>query len=111
MTNEEKDDFILRLLKDRAGLLQYIAEVMFTADRNTQGLLGMKERGFSTEGMLDNVIKVTAKQSQQLKHLALIAFMAVQSSDFEVQVAQLMNKMGRGEEALKAMIENRLKGM
>ena len=111
MTNEEKDDFILQLLKDRAGLLQYIAEVMFTADRNTQGLLGMKERGFSTEGMLDNVIKVTAKQSQQLKHLALIAFMAVQSRDFERQVAELMNKMGRGEEALKAMFENRLKGM
>lgn len=111
MTNEEKDDFILRLLKDRAGLLQYIAEVMFTADRNTQGLLGMKERGFSTEGMLDNVIKVTAKQSQQLKHLALIAFMAVQSRDFDVQVAQLMNKMGRGEEAIKTMFENRLKGM
>lgn len=111
MTNEEKDDFILRLLKDRAGLLQYIAEVMFTADRNTQGLLGMKERGFSTEGMLDNVIKVTAKQSQQLKHLALIAFMAVQSRDFEGHVAELMNKMGRGEEALKAMFENRLKGM
>lgn len=30
MTNEEKDDFILSLLKDKAGLLQYIAEVMFT---------------------------------------------------------------------------------
>lgn len=111
MTNEEKDNFILSLLKDKAGLLQYIAEVMFTADRDTRGLLGMKERGFSTEGMLDNVLKVTAKQSQQLKHLALIAFMAVQSRDFDVQVALLMNKMGRGEEALKAMFENKLKGM
>ena len=37
MTNEEKDDFILRLLKDKAGLLQYIAEIMFTADRDPVG--------------------------------------------------------------------------
>jgi len=111
MTNEEKDDFILSLLKDKAGLLQYIAEVMFTADRDTRVLLGMKERGFSTEGMLDNVLKVTAKQSQQLKHLALIAFMAVQSRDFDVQVVQLMNKMGRGQEALQAMMDAKLKGM
>lgn len=50
MTNEEKDDFILRLLKDKAGLLQYIAEIMFTADRDTRGLLGMKERGSLRKG-------------------------------------------------------------
>ena len=111
MTNEETNDFILKLLKNKVGLLQYIFEVMVTADRNTQGLLGMRERGFSADGMLDNVIRVTAKQSQQLKHLALIALLAVQSRDFETQVAELMNKMGRGEEALKVMMENRLNGI
>ena len=105
----EQDDFILRLLKDKAGLIKYILEIMMTADKNTQGLLGMKERGFSTEGMLDNVIKVTAKQSQQLKHLALVALMFTQSRDFDTSVAEMMMKMGRGEEALRAMMEAKFK--
>lgn len=97
----EKDDI----------LIIPILDVMMTADKNTQGLLGMKERGFSTEGMLDNVIKVTAKQSQQLKYMALIALMVVQSSKFESMIAEMMMKFGRGEEALKAMFDAKLKGM
>lgn len=107
----QQDDFILGLLKDKKELIKYILDVMMTADKNTQGLLGMKERGFSTEGMLDNVIKVTAKQSQQLKYMALIALMVVQSSKFETMIAEMMMKFGRGEEALKAMFDAKLKGM
>ena len=101
---------IINLLKDKQGLIKYLLGIIMDADRNTQGLLGMKERGFSTEGMLDNVLKVTAKQSQQLKHLALIALLISQSSDFDGMVGQMMIKMGRGEEALKAMFEAKLKG-
>jgi hypothetical protein len=107
-TMEQPD--IINLLKDKQGLIKYLLGIIMDADRNTQGLLGMKERGFSTEGMLDNVLKVTAKQSQQLKHLALVALLISQSSDFDGMVGQMMIKMGRGEEALKAMFEAKLKG-
>ena len=84
---------IINLLKDKQGLIKYLLGIIMDADRNTQGLLGMKERGFSTEGMLDNVLKVTAKQSQQLKHLALVALLISQSSDFDGMVGQMMIKM------------------
>ena len=105
----EKID-IVNLIKDKSELIKYLLNVITDADRNTQGLLGMKERGFSTEGMLDNVLKVTAKQCQQLKYLALIALLVAQSKDFEAKVAEVMMKMGRGDEALQAMMDAKLKG-
>ncbi len=101
---------IINLLKDKSGLIKYLLGIIMEVDYNTKGLLGMKERGFSTEGMLDNVLKVTAKQSQQLKHLALVALLISQSSDFDGMVGQMMIKMGRGKEALKAMFDAKLKG-
>ena len=106
----EQDDFIFGLLKDKKGLLKYLIDTMMKSNYNTQGLLGMKERGFTTEGMLDNLTKVVAKQQQQIKHLALIALMYAQSDKFEVDVALMMNKFGRGDEALKAMFDKKLKG-
>ena len=104
----EKFD-IINLLKDKTALVKYLLDTIMDADRNTQGLLGMKERGFSTEGMLDNVLKVTAKQSQQLKHLALVSLLVAQSKDFDVKVVEVMTKMGRGGEALQAMMDAKLK--
>ena len=101
---------IINLLKDKSGLIKYLLNIIMTADRDTKGLLSMKERGFSTEGMLENVLKVTAKQSDQMKHLALVALLLAQSSDFDVMVGHMLNKMGRGEEALKAMFEAKFKG-
>ena len=98
---------IINLLKDKTGLIKYLLETIVSSDKVTNGLLGMKERGFSTEGMLENVIQVTAKQSQQLKHLALVALLLTQSRDFDTMVAQMMIRMGRGEEALKAMIDQK----
>ena len=103
MTMEQVD--IANLLKNKTALIKYLLDIIMDADHNTQGLLGMKARGFSTEGMLDNVLKVTAKQSQQLKHLALVALLIAQSRDFDTKVAEMMMKMGRGEEALNAMFE------
>jgi hypothetical protein len=69
----------------------------------------LRERGWSEQGMLDKVIEITSIQSQQIKHLALIALLIVQSDDFDTSVALLMNKMGRGQEALRYMMDAKLK--
>jgi hypothetical protein len=70
----------------------------------------LREKGWSEQGMLDKVIEVSAIQSQQIKHLALVALLLVQSRDFDTMVGHMMIKMGRGEEALKAMFDAKLKG-
>ena len=101
---------IVNLLKDKSGLLKYILDMIASSEKFTQGLRSMKDRGFSQEGMLEKVIEVSSIQSQQIKHLALVALLIVQSNDFDTTVALLMNKMGRGQEALRVMMANKFGG-
>ena len=78
--NEQID--IVNLLKDKSALIKYI--------------LGM--------------ILSSEKFAVNLPQLRLVALLVVQSSDFDGHVADMMIKMGRGDEALKAMFDAKLKG-
>lgn len=106
--NEQID--IVNLLKDKTALIRYIYNTILSSDKFAQNLPQLREKGWSEQGMLDKVIEITAIQSQQIKHLALVALLLVQSSDFDTMVGRMMAKMGRGEEALKAMFDAKLKG-
>ena len=106
--NEQID--IVNLLKDKTALIRYIYNTILSSDKFAVNLPQLREKGWSEQGMLDKVIEITAIQSQQIKHLALVALLVVQSSDFNGHVADMMIKMGRGEEALKAMFDAKLKG-
>ena len=101
---------IVNLLKDKTGLIQYFTDMIRSSEKFAVNLPQMRERGFSEKGMLDKVVEITAIQSQQIKHLALVALIAVQSRDFDGNVAEMMIDMGRGEEALSAMFDAKLKG-
>jgi hypothetical protein len=101
--NEEFD--IVNLLKDKKALIKYILDTITVSEKFVQNLPQLRERGWSEKGMLDKVIEISAIQSNQIKHLALIALLITQSSDFDTMVGQMMIKMGRGEEALKAMFD------
>jgi len=106
---DEKVD-IVNLLKDKTALVRYIYNTILSSDKFAQNLPQLREKGWSEQGMLDKVIEITAIQSQQIKHLALVALLVVQSNDFNGHVADMMIKMGRGEEALKAMFDAKMKG-
>ena len=106
--NEQID--IVNLLKDKTALIKYILGMIQSSEKFTVNLPQLREKGWSEQGMLDKVIEITAIQSQQIKHLALVALLLVQSSDFDTMVGRMMVKMGRGEEALKAMFDAKLKG-
>lgn len=106
--NEQID--IMNLLKDKSALLKYILKMIESSEKFSQNLPELRQRGWSEQGMLDKVIEVTAIQSQQIKHLALIALLLTQSHEFDSMVAHMMVKMGRGEEALSAMLDAKLKG-
>ena len=106
--NEQID--IVNLLKDKTALIKYIYNTILSSDKFAQNLPRLREKGWSEQGMLDKVIEITAIQSQQIKHLALVALLVVQSNDFDGHVADMMIKMGRGEEALNAMLDAKLKG-
>ena len=101
---------ILNLLKDKTELVKYLIGMITSSEKFAANLPQMRDRGWSELGMLDKVIEITAIQSQQIKHLALVALLIVQSNDFNSMVGQIMVKMGRGEEALRAMFDAKLKG-
>lgn len=106
--NEQID--VVNLLKDKTALIRYIYNTILSSDKFAQNLPQLREKGWSEQGMLDKVIEITAIQSQQIKHLALVTLLVVQSSDFDGHVADMMIKMGRGDEALKAMFDAKMKG-
>ena len=106
---DEKFD-IINLLKDKSALVRYLLNMIMSSEKFSQNLPLLREKGWTEKGMLDKVIEITAIQSQQMKHLALVALLIAQSSDFDVMVGHMLQKMGRGEEALQAMFEAKLKG-
>lgn len=106
--NEQFD--IANLLRDKKALIKYILDTITSSDKFAQNLPQLRERGWSENGMLDKVIEITAIQSQQIKHLALVALLLTQSRDFDTMVGQMMIKMGRGDEAINAMFDAKLKG-
>ena len=106
--NEQFD--IVNLLKNKEGLVRYIIGMIMSSEKFAENLPQMRDKGWSENGMLDKVIEITAIQSRQIKHLALVALLAVQSRDFDSNVAEMMINMGRGEEALNAMFDKKFKG-
>ena len=101
---------IVNLLKDKTALVSYLLNTIQSSEKFAVNLPQMREKGWTEKGMLDKVIEISAIQSQQIKHLALVALLLVQSRDFDKMVGDMMIKMGRGDEALKAMFDAKMKG-
>ncbi len=96
------------LLGNKKYLLSYILQMILSSEKNAQGLRTMKERGFSQEGMLEKVIEVTAIQSEQIKHLALVALIYAQDRNFDSAVAILAIKLGGSpQDVLRKMWESK----
>lgn len=104
------DNDIVNLLKDRTRLEQYILDMITSSEKFAVNLPQLREKGWSEQGMLDKVIEITAIQSQQIKHLALIALLLVHSKEFDSIIAHTMMEMGRGQEALQEMLRRKMNG-
>lgn len=102
---------LMDLLKDKERLIKYIISTLQNADKTYKGLLSMKERRFSDRGMLDKVVEVTAIQTNQIELLSIIALVYMGNSSFDRDVALILNRMGRGEEALQQMLKNKMEGI
>ena len=61
--------------------------------------------------MLDKVVEVTAMQTKQIELLSVIALVYMGNSSFDRDVALILNRMGKGEEALQQMFKNKMGGM
>lgn len=98
---------LMDILKDKSQVIKYLLNSIANADKVSSGLRGMKERGFTEQGMIDKVVEVSALQAEQIKAISTIVLIYVANNNFDGDVAHLLNKFGRGEEALQQMFKNK----
>ena len=112
-------DILLDILKDKSNLITFLLATIQESQKEKEGLLKLtgsltrEDPNLKPENIakcLAVTMKTTAKQSHTLQQLATICLISCQSSGFDTDVAQMMSKMGRGNEALKQMFENKLNG-
>lgn len=112
-------DQLMSILKDKKSLISFLINIAAEAQKEQDGLMRLsdsltrEEPNLKPENMakcVAAVMKVTAKQAHTIQRLSLIALIQAQSSSFDSDLAQMLNKMGKGQEALRAMMEAKLKG-
>lgn len=102
---------LMDLLKDKEKIIKYIINSCKNASKIEEGVLSMRKRGYSDGGMIDKLAEVAAMQTKQIELLSVLALVYMGNSSFDRDVALILNRMGRGEEALQQMLKNKMEGM
>lgn len=113
------EDKLLGLLADKKALLTFLYKAIDESGKEKNGLVKLSESltrdepNLKPENMarcISSTMLTVAKQSHRLETLAIIALIQCQSSSFDSGVAEMLNKMGRGNEAVAAMFKSKLNG-
>jgi len=99
---------ILDILKDKSAIIKELLKTACDSEKITKGLRSLKDSE-NIDFKVEKLIEITANQNIQISQLSLVLLCYAQSTSFDTDVAIMLNKMGRGEEALKQMFENKLK--
>jgi len=104
---------IFDLLKNKKDIIAALLKAIDSNEKMANGLRKIKvadESQCSENFKVEKLLEVVANQSIQIMQLSLLNLIYAQSTSFDADVAKLMVKMGRGEEALKQMFKNKLDG-
>lgn len=101
---------ILELLKDKKKVLKFLLD---TIDKNEKSALGLRKiAGKSNKDyVLNKTLEVVTNQSLQIKSLSIILLIYSQSNSFDQDIAKMLIKMGKSEEALQQMLKNKMNGL
>lgn len=102
---------LMDLLKDKEKVIRYVLNISKNASKIEDGILSMRKRGYTDGGMIDKLAEVAAMQTRQIELLSVIALVYIGNSSFDRDVALILNRMGKGEEALQQMLKNKMGGM
>lgn len=113
-------DFLMDILKDKTKLIKFLLDTIQESDREKEGMARMSDSLVRIDQPNDSpanvakclatTMKITAKQSHAIQQLAIIALIGCQSSSFDTDVAHMLNKMGKGTDALQQMFKNKMAG-
>lgn len=100
---------LLDLLKNKGDVVKFLLETIDSNEKMAVGLRKLSESD-NESFKVAKLLEVVSNQSIQIKHLSLLLLVYAQSSNFDVDIAHLLNKMGRGDEALRQMFKNKMGG-
>lgn len=100
---------LMDLLKDKEKVIRYVLNISKNASKIEGGILSMRKRGYTDGGMIDKLAEVAAMQTRQIELFSVIALVYMGNMSFDRDVALILNRMGRGEEALQQMLKNKMK--
>jgi len=117
-SEEDFAQMILAFVKDKRLVLEGLTDSLTKTDTNLRGLekfiesIGKADMGneANIRNKFRTLMKVQRDQNNMLKQLLLINLIYASAGNFTADSAQMANKLGLGEEALKAMFESKLKG-
>jgi len=109
-------DFCLHIMKNREEVLKNILRDIQQVEKQQAGLMSVipslteETSDANLRHQLKTCMQVQAQQAQIIRTLLMISLINISSQDFVAQVAQLANKFGKGEEALREMFNQKLRG-
>lgn len=112
-------EILLEVLKDKTKLINFLFDTIQKSDFEKNGLLKLSEclnRGGpnlkieSIAKCIETTMSILAKQQHSIQQLAMIALIQCQSSNFDIDVVKMLNKFGKGQEALQHMFKNKMNG-
>lgn len=118
MIDELFSKLLMEFLKNKETALAGLIKDLYDTQKQGAGLDKFIENIDSADMNEDNIrqkfktlMKVIRKQNSiNIKLLVLISIYA-SSSDFDANVARILNKMGKGNEALHQMFKNKMRGL
>lgn len=101
---------LLEILKDKKAIIQAYLRILL----DSKTIPGLRKMNESQETNLEVKVKIlteiVANQQADMKKMAATLLVYSQGTNFDSDIAGALAKMGRGEEALKAMFESKLNG-
>ena len=99
-------DWIINLIKDKSSVIKFLLDIIIKSDGITKNL---REHSNGEDPKMKVLMQIVANQNVQIKKLSTLLLIYSQSNSFTSDIGKLAVKIGKGDEALQAMFDNKLK--
>lgn len=116
MSEDQFKTFIMEVLNNKEQVIKTILSDVGIVDTQYNGLLSVipsldnVTNEENTRQQLKTTMQVLARQQKIIQRLLLVNLIYVQGKDFSSDVAVMASKFGMGQEALRAMFNQKLRG-
>lgn len=110
---EKLVEFVMRLLKNKKEAIRTLGDNISRCETIVNGtnkvINSIEEGGVeNVKRQLKNNMVATREISHMIHQLTLLFMIIISSDDFSSQVAELANRLGKGQEALQELLRQKM---